>query len=367
MLSLFGEADFQSVLKKTFGQNDIFFIDINCNTSVQLTSQLEQHRKETDAVIIYAQAMNMDIIQEYVEELRSFVEHLRIVLILNGTMNLFLKSQLDEYRALKIDLMFDNSGFDGNELIKILQKGKLSNKDFKTEKRHKGFTDDIDSGVEETNSSLNDVKKVFKQPEKKRKALIQEEIQQMESFTEPQGHFTVGVFNAARGAGATWTANNLARYFAMHNYKTCICDMSLTGAVSMMKLKNVDIYTEGFDVEELKSKYNVTIIDFGTPIEVSPKGENFKLMREYKPETIQCFNSCNIKLIMGFSDPWNIEKIKFFFVNDTWRSQFDNSYLFIISGNPEKVKNFFAEGNFFSREDDYREHILDAFRKEETR
>ena len=70
---------------------------------------------------------------------------------------------------------------------------------------------------------------------------------------------------------------------------------------------------------------------------------------------------------MGFSDPWNIEKIKFFFVNDTWRSQFDNSYLFIISGNPEKVKNFFAEGNFFSREDDYREHILDAFRKEETR
>ena len=143
--------------------------------------------------------------------------------------------------------------------------------------------------------------------------------------------------------------------------------MSLTGAVSMMKLKNVDIYTEGFDVEELKSKYNVTVIDFGTPIEVSPKGENFKLMREYKPETIQCFNSCNIKLIMGFSDPWNIEKIKFFFVNDTWRSQFDNSYLFIISGNPEKVKKFFAEGNFFSREDDYREHILDALRKEETR
>ena len=152
----------------------------------------------------------------------------------------------------------------------------------------------------------------------------------------------------------------------MHNYKTCIADMSATGAVRMMKLKNIDIYAEDFEIEALKAEYNVTVIDFGTPIEISPDGTNFKLMSQYKPETIQCFNACDIKLIMGFSDPWNIQKINFFFINDTWKSLFDNSYLFIIAGNKENTKKLFPEGNFYNREDEYREHILEALRKDDA-
>ena len=111
----------------------------------------------------------------------------------------------------------------------------------------------------------------------------------------------------------------------------------------------------------------MTIIDFGTPIEISPSGENFKLMSQYKPETIRSFTECNIKLVMGFADPWNIEKINFFFINETWRNQFDDSCLFIIADKPERVKKLFPEGNVFSRKDDYREHILTAFRKDELK
>ena len=369
VLTLFGEVDLQETLRKRLQSNDIYFIEDNCTTSVQLTTQVEERCKEVDAVIIYAQAMNMDIIREYVEELRVHTEHLRVVLILNGTKSSFLRNQINEYWDMKIDLIFDNDGFDSAELVEILRKGKLSNKDFRERRRDNGFVGDIDDIPlpEEYMEPPKDERRLFKIPEKKEKTYAKEEFTAGKSFSEPQGHFTIGVFNAARGAGATWTAGNLARYLAMHNYKTCIADMSSTGAVRMMKLKNIDIYAEDFNIEDLKSKYNVTVIDFGTPIEVSPDGANFKLMSQYKPETIQSFNGCDIKLIMGFSDPWNIQKINFFFINDTWKSLFDNSYLFIIAGNPERAKRLFPEGNFYSREDDYREHILEALRKDEDK
>ena len=89
VLTLFGEMEFQAALRKNFQNNDIFFIEENCNTSVQLTAQVEARRKEVDAVIIYSNAVNMDLIQEYVEELRGYVENLRVVLILVGDPNTF--------------------------------------------------------------------------------------------------------------------------------------------------------------------------------------------------------------------------------------------------------------------------------------
>lgn len=369
VLTLFGEVDLQNILRKKLQSNDIYFIEDNCTTSVQLTTQVEARCKEVDAVIIYAQAMNMDILREYVEELRVHTEHLRVVLILNGTRSSFLRNQINEYWDMKIDLIFDNDGFDSAELVEILRKGKLSNKDFKEIRRESGFVGDIDdiSLHEEYMEPPKEERRLFKFPEKKEKSVPKEEFMDANSFSEPQGHFTIGVFNAARGAGATWTAGNLARYLAMHNYKTCIADMSSTGAIQMMKAKNIDVYAEDFNIEDLRAKYNVTVIDFGTPIEVSPDGTNFKLTHQYTPEAIQCFTHCDIKLIMGFSDPWNIQKINFFFINDTWKNLFDNSYLFIIAANPEKVKKLFPEGNFFSREDDYREHILEALRRDDNR
>ena len=359
--------DFQNTLKKRFQANDIYFIEDNCKTSVQLTTQVEARCKEVDAVIIFAQAMNMDVIREYVEELRVHTENLRVIVILNGTKGSFLRSQINEYCDMKLDLVFDDNGFDSEELVQILRKGKLSNKDFKERRKESGFVGEIEDipVPEEFKETSKEERRLFKFSDKKDKSIENEEFFEPKSFSEPQGHFTIGVFNAARGAGATWTAGNLARYMVMHNYKTCIADMSFTGAVRMMKLKNIDIYAEDFNLEDLKAKYNVTVVDFGTPIEVSPNGANFKLMSQYKPEIIQCFTNCDIKLIMGFSDSWNIQKINFFFINDTWKELFDNSYLFIIATNPDRVKKLFPEGNFFGREDDYREHILEALRKDE--
>ena len=134
----------QSILKKKLQSNDIYFIEDNCTTSVQLTTQVETRCKEVDAVVIYSYAMNMDIIREYVEELRVYTENLRVVLILNGPRKSFLRNQINDYWDMKLDLIFEDDGFDSDELVGILRKGKLSNKDFRERRRETGFIGDID-------------------------------------------------------------------------------------------------------------------------------------------------------------------------------------------------------------------------------
>ena len=186
------------------------------------------------------------------------------------------------------------------------------------------------------------------------------------SFSQPQGHLIVGFMNAVHGSGATTTAYNLARYYAMHGYKTCIAVLSGTGAAKLIKVKNVDLYTEDIELSLLKKNYNITVCDFGTPVDISADGQNFKLTGIYTPQNIQNFIGSDIKIIMGFSEPWNIEKIKFFFINNTWREKFDNSFIFILPSNAEKLKKIYPDYNIFNRDDDFREMILDVFRREET-
>lgn len=249
VLTLFGETDLQPVLKKVFGQNDIFFLEDNCVTSVQLTEYVEAHKKEVDAVIIYANAMNTEVLPGYIKELRSFEEHLRVILVLSGGPGQFLRSQINEYKQQKLDLIFDDDGFDVDSLVDVVKKGKLTHRVFKTKRKESGFNGDIDECKPEKKN----------EKPKRPKSVVAEYV--VDSFTRPQGHYTVGIMNAARGAGATWTTNNLARYFAMQNYSTAIVDLSGTEAALMMKLKNIDCYADDIDIDEIKKKYNINLTD----------------------------------------------------------------------------------------------------------
>jgi hypothetical protein len=365
ILTLFGEMDLQPILKKPFSQMDIFFVQDNCNTSVQLMNQLDEHAKEADVVIIYANAVNMEAFPELVDTIRSAEKLMRIVLILNGRPEQYLRSVLNEYNERNIDLIFDDDGFDAEELLNYVKKGKLSHRDTKIKRKSSGFQGDIETDRENVRSAPGEPEKPRAE---KRKQADKKAAEKMlpTSFSQPQGHFVVGIMNAAHGAGATTTAYNLARYFAMHGYKTCIADLSGTGAVKLMKAKNVDLYTEHIEINQLKDNYNITVCDFGTPVEISADGQNFKLAGVYTPQNIQGFIGSDIKLILGFSDPWNIEKIKFFFNNDTWREKFDNSYIFVLPKNTDKLKSLYPDYNILNREDDFREMILELFRREES-
>lgn len=367
VLTLFGETDLQPVLKKTFAQENIFFIQDNCNTSVQLMNQLEEHGKETDVVIIYANAINMDTFPELFDMIRKTDKLMRVILILNGSPEQYLRSALNEYAEKRMDLIFDDNGFEVEELLNFVRKGKLSHRNIKTQRKESGFQGDI---IEERKREITPCKRPnsFLWNKAKRKSVSEknEDTMEIKSFSEPQGHFVIGILNSTHGAGATTTAYYLARYVAMHGYKTCIADLSGTGALKLMKAKNVDVVAENTDMTDLKKHYNIVICDFGTPIEISADGQSFRLTNNYTPQNIQLFLKSDIKIIMGFGEPWNIEKIKFFFQNDTWREKFDESYLFILPQHAEKLKNLYPDYNFLNRDEDFREMILEALRKDEA-
>ena len=351
ILTLFGGTDLQPLLKKLFSQHDIFFVQTNAVTSVQLMTQLDEHRKESDVVIAYANALNLETLPELVEEIRKVDKMMRIVLILNGNSLQYMRDTLAEYRNMNIDIIFDDDGFDSNELLAIVEQGKLSHKDVKPKKRESGFKDDYEPARQTRE----------KKPQKPKR-----EKEQGMIYDTPDTHFIIGVMNAARGAGATTTGYNLARYFAIHNYSSCFVDMSDTGAGRLIKSKKVDVYTEDIDIDSIKATCNITVCDFGTPIEVSADGLNFKLNDTYNSENIHLFNCCNIKMIMGFSDEWNIEKIKFFLKNETWSSRVDNSYVYVVPNEPEKLKGIYPDFNILSRDTNLSETILEAVRNEEA-
>ena len=224
ILTLFGEMDLQPILKKPFSQMDIFFVQDNCNTSVQLMNQLDEHAKEADVVIIYANAVNMEAFPELVDTIRSAEKLMRIVLILNGRPEQYLRSVLNEYNERNIDLIFDDDGFDAEELLNYVKKGKLSHRDTKIKRKSSGFQGDIETDRENVRSSLSDPEEP--RAEKRKQADKKAEEKMLPTSFLSRRTLCCRYYECRTWCRATTTAYNLARYFAMHGYKTCIADLS---------------------------------------------------------------------------------------------------------------------------------------------
>ena len=122
VLSLFGEVDKQPLFKKIFAQNDIRFVCNNAETSVQLLGYVEEYLEETDAVIIDANAVLLETIYELLDEIIAKKKSLRIIVILNGGREQYLKKQLSGFRQRHIDIIFDDNGFDSEILIRFLNR-----------------------------------------------------------------------------------------------------------------------------------------------------------------------------------------------------------------------------------------------------
>lgn len=373
VLTLFGEIDLQAVLKKVFMQNDLVFTADNCNTSVQLIDRACEHYKETDVVIIAASAMNMDSFAETVSEIRELESKMRIILILNGNSSQYLDTQLAEFDELRVDILYDDDGFDTQDLIELVKQGKLSRKRIKEIKRETAKTapvkefkklngynpekkaemPEIDN--EEADNAISEEKDEISTKRQDKK----------ESFSMPSGKYTIGLFNVTHGAGATTAAINLATYFSLHGFITKLVDLSATDALSMTEIKNVEIGIGNKELDYFKRESNILIMDFGTPYYITPKGDNFMISHQYYPENIREINKCDIKIIMGFTDPWNICKIKFFLNNEQWREMLNNSYVFLVSGDEKKLKAEYPDINILNRDSDYMDEILQVIKEAE--
>ena len=381
VLTLFGDTDLQPLLKKEFIKYGLFFTCENAVTSVQLEEFLNKHKDETDAVIISANAVLLETLPELMDEIHEISTDVRVVLILNGGREQYLKSQLTEFIQRKVDIIFDDHGFDIQVLISFLCKGRL-----KYKKSNIAFDDSVNArtdyppgeksdkpekNVEEVEESEGDISEGKSQVDNIYEESIEatEEYESdidntPESFSLPQKHYSIAVMGAAHGAGATSLVLRFAEFFSLHNFKVAVIDFSGTNALFLTNVKGVDLISEPESIKSLKKKYNLVLADFGVPYNISAKGDRFMLDPGYDIMKLAEINSCSLKFIMGFADSWNVGKLRFFMDNGQWREMIDSSYIFVVPDKADRLKKLY-EYNIYERDDDLCSTILELFRQEE--
>ena len=172
--------------------------------------------------------------------------------------------------------------------------------------------------------------------------------------------------NTTHGAGATATAVQLGEYFSLQGCHTAILDLSGSEALSLASPKGPDVYVGLDNLLMLREKAEALVVDFGTPYEIAPKGEMFQLSFGYPAEHLKEIFICDIKLILGFTDPWNIGKTTFFLKNEQLQRLVDRSFVFLMSRNADRFKREFPDVNVMCRTDDYTEEIWKALREEDV-
>lgn len=75
---------------------------------------------------------------------------------------------------------------------------------------------------------------------------------------------------------------------------------------------------------------------------------------------------CNVKIVMGFSDTWNVRKIRHFLDNDQWRSVIDSSFIFLTAEKTHKLRRIYPDVNILDRDDNIEDKIYEII-KEETK
>ena len=367
VVTLFGETDLQPALRRAFSQKELWFVCENANTSVQLIGYCEEYADKIDAVIISANAVNPAALVELISEIKGIDSGFRIVLILNGSREQYLRSQLKEFISQKVDILFDNHGFDARVLIAFLQKGRLKDREMRS------FDEPQTITPEEIINGKDDRKEQQRKIEDEQEDILEDDSDDWEtiddlpeSFSSPKGHYSIAVLGACHGCGVTTMVINLAEYFAIHNFNVAVVDFSGSNALGFADIPEVDYITEITSIKQLKKQYNLIVFDFGTPYNIAPDGSNFMLEQGYPVMNLAEVNSCDLKLIMGFSDSWNIGKIKFFLDNNQWREMINASYIFITADKSQNLKKYYRD-NIFERSDDLCSVIYDVIMKEELK
>lgn len=367
VITLFGETDLQSSLKKPFMQNELLFVCKNAETSVQLIGFVEEHLKETDAVVISAGAVLLETIFDLADSIIELKHDIRIVVILNGNRSQYLKNQLSDFRQRQIDIVFDDRGFDVESLIRFLKKGPVLRKPEKNISEQ-FLHEEEDMSSEFIEESVDDILNV------KDNNHIQQEDEDWEteddlpeSFSQFRGHYSIGIMGAAHGTGVTSLAVELAEYFSLHNCSVALVDYTGTDAIALAKLKEAEYIAETQSMRQLKKKYNLVIFDFGAPYVITPKGDNFIVEHGYPIMNLPEFNKCNIKIIMGFSDSWNIRKMGYFLENNQWKSVIDSSFLFVTADKAYKLQRRHPDVNIVDRCENITDMIYEIIKQEELK
>lgn len=170
-------------------------------------------------------------------------------------------------------------------------------------------------------------KEYYKKVDEEAKAQIEEikeklKAQEKVVTTKPKNFscVTIGVFSISRGAGATYTAIEVAENLAKAGYPTAI--IAFDDKKDLLYKGNgyaEYIVPEAGDkkvrlLETITKGYNFIVLDFGNLFPISPLGQleiGESRITDKKEETDE-FIRCQYKIGVGFSEPWHIGKLNWF-------------------------------------------------------
>lgn len=133
-----------------------------------------------------------------------------------------------------------------------------------------------------------------------------------------QSHISIGVFNLSQGAGATTAAVDVAEAISNEGYRVALIaydgkrDLDYaksTRATYIVPESNE--YKRDVLVEARMRDFQFIIIDFGTPISLSPDGMVISANNADLQELIRC----RYKICLCFGNSWNIGKVNYFLNN----------------------------------------------------
>jgi hypothetical protein len=143
-------------------------------------------------------------------------------------------------------------------------------------------------------------------------------IQKSVETYKGKSHICIGVFNLSPGAGATTTAVDLADAISNHGYSVAVVSYDGKKDLEYAK-KNRAVYVipdkkvhkRDVLIETRMRGYHFVIIDFGSPMDLTPEGDVIRS----NIEDLRELSSCQLKICLGFSNSWNIGKVNYFLNN----------------------------------------------------
>lgn len=263
-------------------------------------------------VISHTKIENIDK-KRFFEEVCVTEPNIRIVIVFPGYRNEYIEAQITEYKELGIfEIIYEGQRLDSDYFVEVIKKG---------------YIYDYEVNV------------------------YDEKDEKIKTFKKKSDCVTIGIMGATHGCGVTNMAISIAEYISFsENCNVKVIDFSGTGSLRFARSKKVTfIVHSDIDIDRIKRTSRIVIIDFGTPLDLSAKGRLLGRNGCYSDERMNLFKNCNLKVCMCFADDWHIGKLKYFLNDKEWRSEINNSYLFLLDSVPKGFRSKHSRVNIYGR------------------
>lgn len=168
------------------------------------------------------------------------------------------------------------------------------------------------------------------------------------------GLISIAVFSVSPGAGATTMAISLAEYLAKFGKTAAVgadgkIDLSFAkGKADYFIVDGTNLGSVMYDLT--RDGYKYVVADYGSLFDIDSSGQiNYTVLPGMRDLLLEFFKS-GIKIGMGLSSPWHLDKFKFFMDGDLFSDKItDGSYHFLFDKDVKSMKFRYGFKQIYNR------------------